>query len=181
MDQILKNIEKQFPFLSKKIILNIYKDRFERLRVLMQKGIPNDVRFIIEAKVRIAGEFTDLPTRNLPGLEKSSYSKKRRAKQMQVCHKCARWTCNTRCRSLGMVSNRREDKIQFIKDGLSKESLDDIQVILESHPSGNVQIEILRLWKKFQDEYEHRLGNLTLKDSVCQFIRKLDGKHIPDA
>ena len=62
----------------------------------------------------------------MPGLGRSTYAKKRRAKQLSVCYKCARWTCNTRCRSLGMVSNNREDKIKFIRDGLSKESLDDI-------------------------------------------------------
>ncbi|KAL3583882.1 hypothetical protein D5086_014943 [Populus alba] len=33
--------------------------------------------------------------------------------------RCARWTYNATCRSLGMVSVNREDKIQFIKDGLT--------------------------------------------------------------
>ena len=32
----------------------------------------------------------------------------------------------TRCKSVGFTSINREDKISFIKDGLSKESLDDI-------------------------------------------------------
>jgi len=40
--------------------------------------------------------------------------------------------------SLGMVSINREDKIQFIKDGLSKESLDNLLLTLETHPSGDV-------------------------------------------
>ncbi|KAK2662598.1 hypothetical protein Ddye_001172, partial [Dipteronia dyeriana] len=38
-----------------------------------------------------------------------------------------------------------------------------------------------RLWPQFQKEHaQYSPGNLTLKDPVCQFIRKLDGKHIPD-
>jgi ribosomal protein L37E len=56
----------------------------------------------------------------MPGTGKSTFAKKRRAKQLQVCHRCARWTYNAKCRSLRMVSVNREDKIQFIKDGVSK-------------------------------------------------------------
>ena len=81
-----------------------------------------------------------------------------------------------------MVSHNREDKINFIKDGLSKESLDDVLLNLETHLSGDVHRYILRLWPQFQKEHErYSLGNLTLKDPVCQFIRKLDGKHILDS
>ena len=90
-------------------------------------------------------------------------------------------TCNTRYHSLGMVSNNREDKIQFIRDGMSKEALDDISSSLETHPSGYVHGAIHRLHTQFQKEQQqYSLGNLTKKDLVCQFIRKLDGKPIPD-
>jgi hypothetical protein len=37
-----------------------------------------------------------------------------------------------------MVSINREDKIQFIKDGLSKFSLDNLLLTLKMHPSGDV-------------------------------------------
>jgi hypothetical protein len=37
-----------------------------------------------------------------------------------------------------MVSVNCEDKIQFIKDGLSKEFLDNLLLTLETHPSGDV-------------------------------------------
>ncbi|XP_073037779.1 uncharacterized protein [Primulina eburnea] len=165
----------------KNVLRKIYAGRCERLRLLMQKGIPEDIRLVIEAKVRLGGEVPQsLLIRYLPGLGKSTYAKKRRAKSLGVCHKCARWTCDKRCRSLGCVSNNREDKIDFIKNGLSKESLDNILLTLETHSSGHVHIELLRLWKQFQDE-RHSLGNLTKKDHVCQFIRKLDGKHILDS
>ena len=150
----------------------------------MHNGIPEDIRWIIEAKVRtseFSHEFLDLLTRYMSGFGKSTYSKKQRAKKMKVCHICARWTCNTKCRSLGMVSKNREDKLKFIMDGLSKESLDHIILTLETHSCGLVQRAILDLWDRFRNEYEfYSLGNLTLKDPVCQFIRKLDGKHILD-
>ena len=117
----------------------------------------------------------------MPGLGTSTYAKKRRAKQLGVCYKCARMMCNTRCRTLGMVSDNREDKIKFIRDGMSKETLDDISSSLETHPSGYVHIAIRKLHTQFQKEQQqYSLGNLTKKDPVCQFIRKLDGKPIPD-
>ena len=49
-----------------------------------------------------------------------------------------------------MVSINRVDKILFIKDGLSKESLDDITQIFETHPSGNVHVTFLDLMKLFK-------------------------------
>ena len=80
------------------------------------------------------------------------------------------------------MSKNREDKIQFIKDGPSKESLDNILETFEAHPCGLVQRELLSLWAQFQKEHScYSLENLTQNNPVCQFIRKLDGKHIPDS
>ena len=80
-----------------------------------------------------------------------------------------------------MLSDNREDKIQFIRDGLNKESLDDILLSLETHPSGYVQGAILHLWPLFHKEHaRHSFGNLTINDPICQFIRNLDGKPILD-
>ena len=42
-----------------------------------------------------------------------------------------------------MVSDNMEDKIQFIRDDLNKESLDDIFLSLETHTSRYVQGTIL--------------------------------------
>ena len=64
---------------------------------------------------------------------------------MGVCFKCACWNYNTHYRSLGMVSDNRDDKIKFIRDALSKESLNDISSTLEMHPSGYVHIAIRKL------------------------------------
>lgn len=183
MEDILAQLKNHFPSLRPNALTKIYKARAERLRLMMIMGIPADVRWLIEAKVRLSGEFANGFISYMPGLGKSSFAKKRRAKRMGVCHKCGRETCNKRCHSLGWVSVNREDKIKFIKDGLSKESLDDEfhPTSLETHPSGSVHIGIVGLWPHFKKEHKrYSLGNLTLKDPVCQFIRKLDGKHILD-
>ena len=81
-----------------------------------------------------------------------------------------------------MVLVNQEDKSWFIKDGLSKELLDDIIWTLEMHPSGDVHVVLLDLMKLFNKEKEYyNLKDLTLKDSICQFIRKLNGKQILDS
>jgi hypothetical protein len=77
----------------------------------------------------------------IPRIGKSTFAKKHRAKRLKVYHRCARWTCNGTCCFLGMVSVNREDKIQFIKDDLSKGSLDNLLLTLETHPSGDVHRE----------------------------------------
>ena len=82
---------------------------------------------------------------HMPDMGKSFYAKKKRAKRLEVCPKCARWTCNRKCHFLGMMSKYREDKVDFIKDGLSKESLDDVLLILETYCSGDVYKHILCL------------------------------------
>jgi hypothetical protein len=82
----------------------------------------------------------------MPGTSKSTFAKKCRAKWLKIYHRCARWTCNVTCRSLGMISVNREDKIQFIKDDLSKGSLDNLILTLETHPNGDVHRAIHDLW-----------------------------------
>jgi hypothetical protein len=51
-------------------------------------------------------------------------------------------------------SINREDKIQFIKDDLSKEPLDNLLVTLEMHPSGDVRRAIHDLWPHFHKEHD---------------------------
>ncbi|KAL4377040.1 hypothetical protein GQ457_02G026900 [Hibiscus cannabinus] len=178
MDAILSTLQKRLSSIPRNMILKLYKVRIERLRMLMHKGMPTDVCMLIEAKVRYE-EY--LPFLHLPGTGKSTYAMKRRSKRLgSNCRKCVRWTCSGRCRSIGMPSINRDDKIRFVKDGLSKENFENIQSSLETHPSGDVQIQILYLWWQFQNEWQ-RLGNLTIKDPVCQFLRKLDGKPILDS
>jgi hypothetical protein len=181
MDTALEKLKKYFPALPQNAITKTYLARCERLRLLMNHGIPEDIRWLIEAKVRLSGESSNSFISYMPGTGKSTFAKKRRAKRLKVCHRCARWTCNAKCHSLGMISVNHEDKIQFIKDGLSKGSLDNLLLTLETHTSGDVHRAIHDLWPQFHKEHaRHSLGNLTKKDHVCQFLRKLDGKPIPD-
>ena len=149
MDTTLEKLKKYFPVLPLNTIAKIYHARCERLRLLMNYGIPEDIRWLIEAKVRLSGESSNSFISYMPGTGKSTFIKKRRAKRLKVCHRCARWTCNAQCRSLGMIFINREDKIQFIKDGLSKGSLDNLLLTLETYPSGDVHRAIHDLWPQF--------------------------------
>jgi hypothetical protein len=104
----------------------------------MNHGIPEDICWLIKAKVQLSGESSNSFISYMPKTGKITFAKKRRAKRLKVRYRCARWTCNAQCRSLEMVSLNRKDKIQFIKDGLSKGSLDNLLLILETHPSVDV-------------------------------------------
>ncbi|KAL6497280.1 hypothetical protein OROGR_029209 [Orobanche gracilis] len=174
MDSMLSNLRKYYPSLP---VGRIYRVRLERLRVLMRNGIPEDIRWLIEAQVRLSGEFSN-SFKYMSGTGKSSFAKKQRAKRLCGCYKCALWICDTRCKSVGFVSRNREDKIAFIKDGLSKESMDhDINQILDAHPSGYVHRELMALWIQFKDErkrYSHE--KLVSKNPVCKWsVSKLIG------
>ena len=76
----------------------------------------------------------------MPKTGKNTFAKKSHAKRLKIYHRYARWTCNATCHFLGMEFVNREDKMQFIKDGLSKRSLDNLILTLEMHPSGDVSI-----------------------------------------
>ena len=168
MAEYLTELRERFPNLPKDLLREIYRCRLERMRLLTRQGLPEDLRWIIEAEVRPAGEYPNSFEKRMVGMGRSSYAKKRRTKRMSVCHKCARWTCNTCCKNKGMVSVNREDKIQFIKDGLSKKSLDDIVQTLETHPRGQVQGVLLTLAKLFNKQKECcTFKNLTLTDPIC--------------
>ena len=112
----------------------------------MNHRVPEDIRWLIEAKVRLSSESSNSFISYMPGTGKSTFAKKCRAKRLKVCHRYAKWTCNTTCRSLKMVSIKREDKKKFIKDGLSKRSLNNLLLTLETLiQSGKGQIRILTL------------------------------------
>ena len=121
MEETLSKLRNRFPTFPQDVLRKIDNCRLERMKAFIRLGLPEDIRWLIKVKVRLAGEFQDSYNRFMSGLQRSSYSKKRRAKRMKVCHKCARWTCDTRYRNIGMASINRQDKIQFLKDGLSKE------------------------------------------------------------
>ena len=132
--------KKYFPALPPNTIAKIYRARCARLRLLMNHGILEDICWLIEAKVWLSCDSSNSFISYMPKTGKNTFAKKRRAKRLKICHRYARWTCNATCHFLGMESVNREDKIQFIKDGLSKGSLDNLLLTLEMHPSGDVPI-----------------------------------------
>jgi hypothetical protein len=103
MDTALEKLKKYFSTLPPNTIAKIYRVRCERLKLLMNHGIPQDIRWLIEAKVRLLGESSNSFISYMFGTGKNTFAKKRRAKRLKVCHRCARWTCNATCRSLGMI------------------------------------------------------------------------------
>jgi len=103
MDTTLEKLKKYFPALPQNAIKKIYRARCVRLRLLMNHETSEDIRWLIEAKVRLSGESSNSFISYMPGTGKSTFAKKRRAKRLKVCHRCARWTCNATRRFLGMV------------------------------------------------------------------------------
>ena len=73
-------------------MMKVYKARLERMKLLMIKGIPTDIRWIIEARVRLTSEFSDSFISHLPGFGRSTYAKKRKPKEcvfvINVCRHC---------------------------------------------------------------------------------------------
>jgi hypothetical protein len=51
MDITLEKLKKYFLALPSNAIAKIYRARCERLRLLMNHGIPEDIHWMIEAKV----------------------------------------------------------------------------------------------------------------------------------
>jgi hypothetical protein len=90
MDTILEKLKKYFPALPPNMIVKIYHARCARLRLLMNHGIPEDIHWMIEAKVLLSGESSNSFISYMPRTGKSTFAKKRRTKRLKVCHRCAR-------------------------------------------------------------------------------------------
>jgi hypothetical protein len=59
MDTTLEKLKKYFPALPKNAITKIYRAMCESLRLLMNHGIPEDICWLIKAKVRLSGESSN--------------------------------------------------------------------------------------------------------------------------
>ena len=79
MEEIQHKLHKHFPSLPQNALRKICKARCERLRLLMIKGIPADICWLIEAKVRLAGEFSNPFVSYMPGFGKSTFAKKKKS------------------------------------------------------------------------------------------------------
>ena len=150
----IAKLYKWFPSLPQNALVIIYKAQFEHMCLLMKNNISVGIRWLIKAKVRLAWEFPPKFVAYMSGYGKGNYARKWRVVRLPVsCHKCVRMQCYKKpCTSLGMVSNSKEDKIKFIMDDLNKESLNDIILSFEMHPSGYVQHAISQLWPLVQKE-----------------------------
>ena len=106
MEEIQYKLYKCFPYLPQNALKKIYKDYCEQLRLLMINRILANIHWLIEAKVRLAGEFFDPFVSHMPGFGKSTFAKKGRAKRLgSKCPNCVRLACKKPCcKTLGMVS-----------------------------------------------------------------------------
>ena len=111
MDEKIAKLKKRFPSFPVNSLIKIDHARWNRLKMLMIKGMLEYVLWLIETKVRLSGEFSDLNFSIFTWFRKKLLCKKRRVKRLQVCYKCARWTCNQRYRSIGFASTNRANKI----------------------------------------------------------------------
>ena len=78
-NEILVKLHNRFPLLPRNVLLTIYKARSERMRLLMRNNIPADIRWLIEVKVRLAGELPPNFIAYMLGCDKRNYARKRRA------------------------------------------------------------------------------------------------------
>ena len=103
-------------FLPQNALLIIYKARFEYMHLLMKNNIFVDIRWLIGAKVRLAGELPPNCFAYMPCCGKGNYARKRRATRLPVsCHKYARMQCfKNPCTSLGMMSDNTEIKLNSL-------------------------------------------------------------------
>ena len=77
MDTTLEKLKKYFSALPPNTIAKIYRVMCARLRLLMNHGIPEYIRWLIEAKVRLSCESSNSFISYMPGTDKSTFAKKR--------------------------------------------------------------------------------------------------------
>ena len=75
-NEILAKLHKRFLSLPQNTLLTIYKARSERMRLFMMNNIPADIRWLIEVKVRLAGELPPKFIAYMPGVGKGNYARK---------------------------------------------------------------------------------------------------------
>ena len=73
------------------------------MKIFTHFKLLKNVHWIIEVMVQLVGEIYELFVRSMLEMQRSFYSNKRRAKRMEVCHKCVKWTCDKRYRSKRMI------------------------------------------------------------------------------
>ena len=75
-NKILAKPHNRFPSLPQNALFTIYKAQSEHMRLLMRNNIPADIRWLIEAKVRLASELPPKFIAYMPGCGKGNYERK---------------------------------------------------------------------------------------------------------
>jgi hypothetical protein len=73
LDTTLEKLKKYFPALPQNAITKIYHAWCEKLILLMNHGITEYIRWLIKAKVRLSGEFSNSFISYMPGTDKSNF------------------------------------------------------------------------------------------------------------
>ena len=76
MNTILVKLHMQFPSLPRNAILIIYKVQFERIHLLVNNNTPVNLRWLIEAKVRLVRELPPKFIAYMPCCRKRNYARK---------------------------------------------------------------------------------------------------------
>lgn len=88
-------------------------------------SLPLDIRLLILSKAKINRNIELYGLQPPPYQGKSTYAKRRRAKKLHMCYKCGNHfhANDGRCRwKSGMLQMRNQDRLQWIKEGKSKET-----------------------------------------------------------
>ena len=75
-NEILAKLHNRFHSLPHNALLTIYKARSEHMRLLMRNNIHADIRWLIEAKVRLTSELPPKFIAYMPGCGKENYARK---------------------------------------------------------------------------------------------------------
>ena len=107
----------RFHSLPQNALKKIYKARCARLRLSMINVIPTDIRWLIEVKVQLTIEFSNLFVSYIPRFSKSTFAERRRAKRLgSKCHIYIRLDCNQpQCKNFRNNFKNHKNKIKFVK------------------------------------------------------------------
>ena len=84
---ILVKLHNWFPSLPQNALLTVCEAQSECMWLLMRNNIPTYIRWLIEVKVRLAGELPSKFIAYMPVCGKEYYARKRKARKLSIaCH-----------------------------------------------------------------------------------------------
>ena len=90
MEETLVKLKNRFLTLPKNVLRKIYDCQLKRMKLFTCLKLLEDMHWIIEVKVQLAGEIHESFIRSMSRIGRNSCSKKRRDKRIGVCHKCTK-------------------------------------------------------------------------------------------